>query len=312
MWKRAAVILIGGLGLMGCATFEAGAPKGQVDVIAHRGGSAYRPENTLAAFRNAIALKAHWFELDCTLTKDGEVVVIHDDTLARTTGGVPGAVHDYTLAELKRYDVGSWFDPKYAAERFPSLGESLDLAAGKIGVYIEIKNSDDDSALTRGILADFKDAPRLFPGHRDEILQRIAASASRNLELTRKVIALVRERKMQKQIVIQSFSAIACAVALIEAPELRTELLASSSEKDPLQWNRFLEWARLLDAPGFNPAKDDVTESLVRDFHAKGKTLAVWTVNEPADMARLMRWGVDALITDKPDVAISEARRLVK
>ncbi len=293
---------------MGCATFEAGAPKGQVDVIAHRGGSAYRPENTLAAFRNAIALKAHWFELDCTLTKDGEVVVIHDDTLARTTGGVPGEVKDYTLAEMKRYDVGSWFGPEYGAERFPSLGESLDLAKGKIGVYIEIKNSDDDSKLTGGILADFKDAPRLFPEHGDEILKRIEASGSRNLELARKVIALVRERKMEKQIVIQSFSAIVCAVALIEAPELRTELLASSSEKDPQQWGRFVAWLRLLDPHGFNPNKNDVTEALVRDLHAQGKTIAPWTVNEPADMARLARWGVDSLITDKPDVALGVTR----
>ncbi len=305
MWTRFAAFVFAGCGLMGCATFEAGAPAGRVDIIAHRGGSAYRPENTLAAFRNAIALKAHWFELDCTLTKDNEVVVIHDDTLARTTGGVPGSVHDSTMAELKRYDVGSWFDPKYSAERFPTLGESLDLAKGKIGVYIEIKNSDDDSELTRGILADFRDAPKLFPEHKDEVLKRIEASGSRNLELARRVIANVRERKMEKQIVLQSFSAIVCAAALIEAPELRTELLASSSEKDPLQWNRFLQWLRLLDPHGFNPNVDDVTETLIADLHAKGKTVAVWTVNDPADMAQLTRWGVDALITDKPDVALS-------
>lgn len=309
MWTRVAMVIIGGLPLMGCATFEAGAPVGQVDVIAHRGGAAYAPENTLAAFRNAIALKAHWFELDCTLTKDGEVVVIHDDTLERTAGGAPGEVKDYTLAELKRYDVGSWFDAKFAAERFPSLGESLDLAKGKIGVYIEIKNSDDDSALTSGILKDFNTAPRLFPEHRDEILKRIEGSGSRNLALTRAVVAQVRARKMEKQIVIQSFSPVVCAVALMEAPELRTELLASSSDKDPAQWDRFLSWLRLLDPHGFNPNKNDVTEALVRELHARGKTIAPWTVNEPADMARLITWGVDGLISDKPDVALSASER---
>lgn len=309
MGLRISLMLMTTIVSAGCATYEAGAPAGRVDVIAHRGASAYAPENTLAAFRKAIDLDADWFELDCTLTKDNGVVVIHDDTLERTTSGVPGAVKDYTLAELKRYDVGSWFDPTFAAERFPTLGESLELARGKIGVYIEIKNSHDDAELTRGILADFQDAPALFPDHRDEILKRIEASGSRNLELTRRVMADVRMRNMEKGIVIQSFSPIVCAVALIEAPELRTELLASSSDRDPLQWNRYLDWLRLLSPHGFNANKKDLTETLIRDLHAQGKRVAVWTVNEPAEMAQFVRWGVDALITDKPDVALVATSR---
>ena len=94
---------------------------------------------------------------------------------------------------------------------------------------------------------------------------------------------------MEKQVVIQSFSAVVCAVALIEAPELRTELLASSSDRDPLQWNRFLEWYRLLDPHGFNPNKRDVTRTLVDDLHAQGKTIAVWTVDDPGEIALLER-----------------------
>ncbi len=308
MWTRVVAFAIGTLGLAGCATFEPGAPAGQVDIIAHRGGSAYAPENTLAAFRKAIELKADWFELDCTLTKDNQVVVIHDDTLARTTSGVPGDVKDYTLAEMKRYDVGSWFDPKFASERFPSLGESLDLAKGKIGVYIEIKNSDDDAALMQSIRDAYSGQSDILANNRADVLRRIEESGTRNLALTRNVIALVRERHMEKQIIIQSFSAIVCAAALIEAPEMRTELLASSSDRDPLQWNRFLEWLRLLNPHGFNPNKRDVTETLIHDLHAQGKTIAVWTVNEPADMVHFGRWGVDALITDKPDVALDATR----
>ncbi len=304
MFGRCAGTILGGLTLMGCATFEAGAPAGQVDIIAHRGASAYAPENTLASFRKAIELEAHWFELDCTLSKDGEVVVIHDDTLARTTGGVPGEVRDYTAAELKRYDAGSWFSPEFAAERIPTLAETLDLARGKIGVYIEIKDSDDDRDLEQGILADFKSAAALFPDHREDVLRRIDASGTRNAQLARSVIELVRARGMQKQIVIQSFSPIACAVALAEAPELRTELLASSSDRDPLQWNRFLEWNRLLKPHGFNPNKRDVTQTLVNDLHANGQSIAVWTVNEPTDMRALVSLGADALISDKPDLAL--------
>lgn len=308
MWTRIATLAIGGFGLMGCATFEAGAPAGQVDIIAHRGGSAYAPENTLAAFRRAIELKAHWFELDCTLTKDNQVVVIHDDTLARTTSGVPGEVKDYTLAEMKRYDVGSWFDPKFSSERFPSLGEALDVAHGKIGVYIEIKDSDEDVALMQSIRDAYSGQSDILAKNKADVLRRIEESGTRNLALTRNVIALVRARKMEKEIVIQSFSAIVCAVALIEAPDLRTELLASSSDRDPLQWNRFLEWLRLLNPHGFNPNKRDVTEMLVKDLHTQGKTIAVWTVNDPADMLRLRQWGVDALISDKPDVALNTTR----
>ena len=309
MWLQRAGSTFLAVAFVGCATFEAGAPPGRVDIIAHRGASAYAPENTLAAFRKAIELEADWFELDCTLSKDGEVVVIHDDTVERTTGGVPGAVADYTLAELQRYDAGSWFDPAFAAERIPSLAKALDLARQKIGVYIEIKNSDDDSRLEQDILASVGGANRLLPERGADVLRRIRASGSRNLELTRSVIAQVRARRMEKQIVIQSFSGIVCAVALIEAPELRTELLASSSDRDPLQWNRFLEWSRLLDPHGFNPNKKDVTQTLVNDLHARGKTIAVWTVDDPAEMRELVRIGVDALITNKPDLALTVASK---
>ncbi len=307
MCLRRIVATVLGTAFVGCATFEAGAPEGRVDIIAHRGASAYAPENTLAAFRKAIELNADWFELDCTLSKDGEVVVIHDDTLERTTGGVAGTVAEYTVAELKRYDVGSWYRADFASERIPTLAETLDLARGTIGVYIEIKDSDDDSALSQGILAAHGASERLLPDHSADVLRRIEESHSRNLELTRGVIALVRARGMEKQIVIQSFSAVVCAVALIEAPELRTELLASSSDRDPLQWNRFLEWNRLLRPHGFNPNKKDVTQTLIDDLHAQGQSVAVWTVDDPLEMRELSRIGVDALITNKPDLALRVA-----
>jgi len=289
---------------VGCATFQPGAPEGEVDVIAHRGASAYAPENTLAAFTAALEMNAHWFELDCTLTKDNDVVVIHDDTLARTTGGIPGAVADYTLAELGRYDVGSWFNPEYAAERIPTLGQALDLAHGRIGVYVEIKNSADDKALMNALLTQYKDAAHALPDHAADILDRIEHSGTRNLALTRNVIDDIRQRGMENSVVIQSFSPIVCAVALIEAPEIRTEILASSSDNDPLQWERYRQWTRLLQPAGMNVNKNDVTETLVDDLHNRGLSIAVWTVNDVEHIRRFKRWGVDAIITDRPDVAL--------
>ena len=302
-YARRIIFTAGIAALSGCASYRAGAPAGRIDVIAHRGASAYAPENTLAAFALAEEMGAHWFELDCTLSKDGQVVVIHDDDLLRTTGR-DAQVRDLTLAELRRADAGSWFDPRFREQYVPSLEEALDLAKGRIGVYIEIKDSDDDRELTRQLLALASGHERLLPRFHQEMMELIADSGTRNLELTLRVIHAVDERNMDEQIVIQSFSPIACAVALAEEPHLRTELLASSDEDDPEQWPLYLRWAALLDPAGFNVNRRDVTPELVRDFHARGKTVAVWTVNDSEEMRRLASLGVDAIITDKPDVAL--------
>src|SRR5438309_917733 len=105
----------------------------------HRGNPDEFPENTLASFRSAIDLRVALSELDVHRSEDGGLPVIHDHLLDRTTNG-SGFVRDRTLAELKRFDAGSWKDPRFAAERIPSLDEVLALAKGKVGVAIEIKN----------------------------------------------------------------------------------------------------------------------------------------------------------------------------
>ncbi|MBI5967686.1 MAG: hypothetical protein HY882_07510, partial [Deltaproteobacteria bacterium] len=110
-----------------------------VMVIAHRGFSGAAPENTLTAFQKAIEVGSDMIELDVHLSKDGEVVVIHDDSLERTSNG-RGKVGDYPLQELKKFDAGSWFGPKFSGERIPTLKEVLELTQGKILVNIEIKD----------------------------------------------------------------------------------------------------------------------------------------------------------------------------
>jgi glycerophosphoryl diester phosphodiesterase len=277
-----------------------------VDIIAHRGASAYAPENTLAAFELAAAMEAHWFELDCTMSKDGEIVVIHDDDLERTAG-MRGAVRDLTLAQIKEADAGTWFDVKFAGEPAPTLGEALDLAKGRIGVYIEIKDARDDGALRASLLELGARHGAFFPEYRGEAMALIENADTRNLETTLKVIQAVKSRGMDKQIVIQSFSPVVCAVALAEAPDLRTELLASSDQDDPSQWKAFLRWHELLRPHGFNINKADVTPEVLQRVHGLGQTMAVWTVNDPVEMERLIELGVDALITDKPDVGLRAA-----
>ena len=109
--------------------------------IAHRGASGYAPENTFAAFRRAIALGAGFIETDLQLSRDARFVAIHDDTVNRTTNG-QGAVHDMTLADLRKLDAGSWFGSEFAGERIPTIEEILDFAKKHdVVFYLEMKPS---------------------------------------------------------------------------------------------------------------------------------------------------------------------------
>jgi glycerophosphoryl diester phosphodiesterase len=108
-------------------------------VIAHRGASGHAPENTLAAFKEAVALGATFIETDLQLTRDARFVAIHDDTVNRTTNG-QGAVHDLTLAELRKLDAGSWFGSEFAGERIPTLDEILEFSKkNDVVFYLELK-----------------------------------------------------------------------------------------------------------------------------------------------------------------------------
>jgi glycerophosphoryl diester phosphodiesterase len=121
----------------------------------HRGNPDEFPENTLASFRSAIELGVDVIELDVHRSEDGGLPVIHDHLLDRTTNG-SGLVRDHTMAELKRFDAGSWKDPSFTGERIPSLDEVLALAKGKVGVAIEIKN-----------------LPLPYPGIEDAVVQTV-------------------------------------------------------------------------------------------------------------------------------------------
>lgn len=136
-------------------------------IIAHRGASAYAPENTIAGFQKAVAMGASWFELDVYLSLDGIPIVIHDETLDRTTNG-KGSVKEKSFAELKLLDAGSWFDPAYSGATIPTLEQAMDFAKDTIGIYIEIKDTNPD--------------------------------------LPQKIFNLVKEYEMTNRVVIQSFS----------------------------------------------------------------------------------------------------------
>jgi glycerophosphoryl diester phosphodiesterase len=109
--------------------------------IAHRGASGYAPENTFAAFRKALAMGAGFIETDLQLSRDARFVAIHDATVNRTTNG-QGAVHDLTLADLRKLDAGSWFGSEFAGERIPTIEEVLEFAKKHdVVFYLELKPS---------------------------------------------------------------------------------------------------------------------------------------------------------------------------
>ena len=295
--------------LTGCiTTFEAGAPAGVPDVIAHRGASAYAPENTMAAFRAALEMKADWFELDCHLTKDGKVIVIHDGSVDKTTNGA-GNVADMSLEELKALDAGTWFDKKFEGEPLPTLAESLDFARGKIGVYVEIKGAGGDDELIDGLRAMVRGHTVLSPLLREEMMALVKKSGTRNLELTRKSVAAVQRRGMGRQVVIQSFSPVVCFVAIEEAPELRVEFLGSDDEENPDHWGEFVDFGNLINVAGFNVHHESISRSRLKSFHADGKSVAVWTVDGSGDMRRYADMGVDGIITNKPDLCLRAVGR---
>ncbi len=137
--------------------------------VGHRGAKGHAPENTLASFQLGMEMGVTAVETDVHLSKDGEVVLIHDHTVDRTTNG-HGFVKDLTLAELKKLDAGSWFAARFAGERIPTLTELLIWAKDKVGVAIEIKNG-----------------PIYYPG------------------IAEKTIRLLREHGMERQAILISF-----------------------------------------------------------------------------------------------------------
>ena len=306
MNHRINLLCAGGLAVLlcaGCATFQPGAPTGVVDVIAHRGASQRAPENTLAAFRLAHEMGADWFELDCHLTKDSGVIIIHDATLERTVGIVEN-VADHDLDALQQMDAGTWKNARFAGEPLPTLGESLDFAKDRIGVYVEIKNVADDTVLMGELLQLAEEHPVLTDSLATQFMAAIEASGTRNLTLTRHCIQEIRKRNMEKGVVIQSFSPVICAITRIEAPDIRVELLSGVETDKHAEWEQVCRWVFLLDVDGLNISAKGITPGRLAAIQSAGKTMAAYTVDEPTEMGRLASWGVDAIITNRPDICL--------
>lgn len=230
-------------------------------VLAHRGASAYAPENTLAAFQRAFEMGADGIELDVSLTRDGVPVVLHDDTVDRTTNG-HGAINQLTLAQAQQLDASNRMDA-YRGEKIPTLEEVLRAVSARGLVNIEIKS--------RALRAD---------GVEMAVLAAIENTrAPRVLISSFNPLALYRMKGLDPRV----------PRALLYAPNL------------PIHLRR--AWLRPLAQPtALHPHYSMVTRDFVEWAHRAGYHVNTWTVDDEAAARRLMECGVDAIITNKPDV----------
>lgn len=171
--KMTMVLLAAGVLLhVSFALVSLDAQEKKIMIQAHRGASGYAPENTMSSFKMALELKADYLELDVHLTKDGHLVILHDETVDRTTDG-KGAVKDMTLAEIKKLDAGIKYAQKFKGEKVPALDELLKTFSGKIKFNIEIKGEGCEAGVVKLIKKYKIEKDVMVSSFHHEYLQKI-------------------------------------------------------------------------------------------------------------------------------------------
>jgi glycerophosphoryl diester phosphodiesterase len=244
--------------------FEDNYKKNKVMVIAHRGFSGIAPENTLTAFKKAIDVGADMIELDVLLSKDGELVVIHDKTVNRTTNG-KGKVCDFTLNELKKLDAGGWFKNHFTGEKIPSLEEVLDLAKNKILLNIEIKKDAYDPQNKKGGVEE-------------------------------KTVKLVEKYNMNSQVLVSSFNPLIVKRVKEFAPDISTAILYRYGINKKL-----IKVFNNLNVDAINPGKRFFTKKATVEVHQSDLKINIYTINQKREMKKFIKMGVDGIITNYPD-----------
>ncbi|WP_049564170.1 glycerophosphodiester phosphodiesterase [Streptomyces sp. SBT349] len=247
-------------------------------VVAHRGASGYAPENTLAAADAAADVDITWVETDVQRTADGELVLMHDTTLERTTdaeevfpGRAPWNVGDFSAEEIARLDAGSWFGDAFAGEPVPTLAD-----------FVERMETHDQR-----LLLEIK-APELYPGIEGEILAELGT------------LGWLDERLPGERVVVQSFGAESVRTVHELAPRVKTGFLGTPAVADIPEYAAF--------ADQINPRYGDLTADYVAALQAvdgpKGEPVEVhtWTVNDGPTAVRVAGLGVDGVISNYPDV----------
>ena len=237
--------------------------KHQPVIVAHRGASALAPENTLAAFRQAINDGADALEFDVRLTKDGEVVVIHDGKLEGTTNG-SGFVSEKTLSELQTLSAGAWFHKKFSVERIPTLDEVFNEVRGKVGINVEMKADADRQS-------EFDLADRCCQIIKEHYAENIVLLSSFQHHLIK------RTRELNSNI----------ATGLLFHP---FQLISRSP----------VRIAQRMGAEFIILSSVSLRKRIVRKAHEQELQVGEYTINTPARINRARRYAVDVIFTDNP------------
>lgn len=236
-------------------------------IISHRGGRSWAPENTLAAFRMSLEIGADGLELDVHRCASGELVVIHDESVNRTTNGV-GLIEDITCPELKRLSAGAWWDEehgepgehRFSDERIPLLEEVLDLVDGRALINIELKN-----------------APVAYPGIEEDLL------------------SLLEGYRHKEKIIVSSFDHKLMLALKKSDPSIKTALLADALFVD------MLSLAGQIGAGYWHPCFGSLRQDAVEEAHQAEIIVNAWTINNPREWATAIEWGIDGIVTDDPE-----------
>jgi glycerophosphoryl diester phosphodiesterase len=292
------------------------------DLQGHRGARGLAPENTLPAFARALAIGVTTLELDVGLTGDGVLVVAHDRRLnpdivrgpdGRWLAGRTRTIRELTFHELGRYDVGRLRPGSDYSRRFPDQRRMDGVRIPKLEEVFELARRAHNDEVR------FNIETKLSPLAPEE--------TAGPEEFARALIAAVRAAGVERRTIIQSFDWRTLAIAQREAPEIATAYLSSDADtvrdvgSAPSPWTNGIRFAdhgsvpKMVKAAGgriWSPDHRDLTAALVKEAHGLGLAVLPWTVNDPPDMARLIDWGVDGIITDYPDRLreVMAARRL--
>jgi len=233
-------------------------------VIAHRGVSAYYPENTMSAFRASAEINADMIELDVLLSKDKIPVVFHDAKLDKRSNG-KGLVSDFTFEELRELDAGSWFSEKFKGEKIPSLREVLEFTKNKILVNIEIKTE--------------------------------AVSTNEEGGVVELVIQLVNELSIQEQVIISSFDYRVLERLKKQNDQIRTAMLyerRQSGKRNPV------ELVSDYNVDAFNFGKQYLSQDWIEMLNENHIPFFVYTVNDEETMEKIIESGAKGIFSDKP------------
>ena len=231
-------------------------------IFAHRGASSLAPEHTIAAFSKAMEVGARWFEFDVDIIGDGSLIVIHDDTLDRTTTG-SGSYYQLGFSDIRRLDAGRWFSDTYRFERIPEAADVLAFAHAQLmGANLEIKPCAGGDRL------------------RERLIEALAVTLAGD--------------KVPSRLIVSSFDHDLLAAFHEARPDVALGWLVERGQ-GPSSWRG---GAEALGCAAVHPPLEGLTEAEVADMRAAGFDVNVWTVNSLSRANELFNWGATGVFSD--------------